>query len=292
MNKKVKGSLAALLCGFIYGIIPLIILGVSRAGDVPGTVCSMYRLLFAGVFTLPFALIKLKKRPLRAKCIFNISLIGIAGGVTALFLYEGFARLPAGIGMAVHYTYPLLTLFIAVAVFRQKVSRAALPGALLVLLGVTLLCDKSVLPERPVAGLVLAFLSAVCCSIYYAMIEHLDTGDCDKIVFTSVMDLASAVCLFFYNAAAGTLTVSFTLSQWGFLLLAGLFMVVAVMMVAVAVRNVGTVTTTVMSTLEPIICTLGSALILKDPVSTRSLFGAALILSAVILVTLKQDKRE
>lgn len=292
MKNKVKGSAAAIFCGFFYGIIPLIMIGVSRAGEVPGTVCSMYRLFFAGLITLPAAFGKLKKAPLSSKALWNLFLIGIASGVTALLLYEAFARIPSGIGISVHYIYPLTTLLFAVSIFKEKVSRTALPAALLVLAGVILLCDSAVLPEKSAAGLLLAFASAIACSIYYMLFEHLDTGNCDKIVITSFVDLSAALSLLVYNLCKGTFTVSFTLSQWGFLLLAGVFMVWAMACVAFAVRNVGTVTTTVLGTLEPIICTLGSALILKDPVSGRTLIGSALILSAVILVTLSQREKQ
>ena len=290
MNKKVKGSLAALLCGLFYGLIPLIMLGVSRAGDVPGTVCSMYRLFFAGLLTLPIALYKIRKQPVSLRAVLNIGLVGLAGGGTAVLLYEAFARIPSGIGIAVHYIYPLTTLLFAVTIFKEKVSKASLPAALLVLVGVILLCDVSVLPEKPLAGILLAFASAIGCSIYYMLMEHLDTGDCDKLVFTSFMNLSGAVLMLLYNTVTGKFTARFSLSQWSFLLLAGVFMVGAVVMVAVAVKNVGTVTTTVLGTLEPIVCTVGSALLLHDPVTPRTLLGAALILTAVVLITVVTKK--
>lgn len=291
-SRRVKGSLAALLCGFLYGVIPLIMLGISRTGEVPGTVCSMYRLFFAGVFTLPFALIRLRKAPLLPRQLFSVCLVGLAGGATSVLLYEAFARIPSGIGMSVHYIYPLFTLALAVLLFKEKVSRASLPAALLVLIGVVCLCDSSALPERPVPGLLLAFASAIGCSVNYMLMEHLDMGDCDKLVFTSFMNLSGALLMLVYNVATGKFTARFSVSRWALLALAGLFMIGAVIMVAVAVRNVGTVKTTVMGTLEPIVCTVGSALLLKDPVTPRTLIGSALILSAVILTTVAQNRRE
>lgn len=285
MKKKFTGSAAAILCGFFYGIIPLIMLGLSRSGAVAGTVCSMYRLCFAGLITLPFSLGKLKRQPLAPKAFFNIFLVGAASGLTSVLLYEALARIPSGVGMAVHYTYPLITLLLAVVLFRQKVSRAALPAALLVLVGVALLCDLNVLPEKPAAGLLLALGSGVACSLYYMLFEHLDTGRSDPLVFSSFMNLSASFCMLFYNLANGTFTVRLTLSQWGILFLSGLIMAIAVVCITVAVRNVGTVMTTVLSTLEPIVCTVGSALLLKDPVSVRTLLGAALIIGAVVLVT-------
>ena len=285
MSKRVKGGIAALCCGFLYGIIPLFVLGVSRSGVASGTACSMYRLLFAGLIPAPVAIIRYKKRPVSAKALRNVCFVGLMSGVTAMLLYEAFARIPSGIAMAVHYIYPLTTLCIAVLLFKQKVSRAALPAALLVLAGVAFLCDMTVLPEKPLAGLLLAFGSAIGCSTYYTLIERLDTEGCDKLVFTSLMNLSASVYLFFYNLLTGNLTAAFTVSQWGSLFLSGVLMVGAVLCVTVAVKNVGTVTTTVFSTLEPIVCALGSALMLGDPVTLRTLFGTVLVLSAVILVS-------
>lgn len=291
MSGKIKGNVAAISCGFFYGVIPLIMLGVSREGTVPGTVCSMYRLFFAGMFTLPAALFDLKKRSISWKAFRNIVFIGIASGITALLLYEAFARIPSGIGIAVHYVYPLTTLLFAVVIFREKVSRMALPAAVLVLIGVALLCDTSVLPSKPVPGLLLAFVSAIGCSIYYMLLEHLDIENCSRLVLTSFMNLSGSFCLLLYNVTTGTFTAVFTMSQWGLLALAGAIMVAAVLCVAAAVKNVGTVTTTVLGTLEPIVCTLGSAFILKDPVSLRTMFGTVFIITAVVLVTLFQGKK-
>lgn len=290
MDKKVKGSLAAVAAGLCFGVIPLILLGISRAGTVSGTVCSMYRLFFASLATMPFSLHRLRKRPEKVKTLLKVFLIGATTGCTALCLYEAFERIPSGIAIAVNYIYPLVTLFIAAVVLKQKVSRAALPAALLVLAGVILLCDVTVLPDKPVAGLLFAFASAVLCSIYYTLLAHLDTGSCDPLVLSTLVNLSGGFAMLVFNLLTGSLTADFAPAHWGLMFLAGLVMVGAVMSVTFAVRNVGTVTATILGTLEPIICTLGSALLLNDPVTPRTLTGAALILSAVVLITVTGRK--
>ena len=286
-----KGFALALLSGFFYGIIPLIMLSVSRSGAASGTVCSMYRMFFAGILLLPAALFRSRKKPVTRRALKNLCLIGIFSGVTALLLYEAFERIPSGIGISVHYIYPLTTLLLTVLLFKEKVRKTALPAALLVLAGVVLLCDAAALPEKPVAGLLFAVASAFSCSIYYILFQRLDTGDCDRTAVVSYVNLFGAATMFLYNFCTGKFTAAFTLSQWGCFVLAGVVMIGAVTAVSIAVKSIGPVTSTVLGTLEPIVCTIGSALLLGDAITLRTGIGAALILSAVVLNAVSSQKQ-
>ena len=69
--------------------------------------------------------------------------------------------------------------------------------------------------------------------------------------------------------------------------LGGLISVLAILTQILAVRQAGSVVTSILSTLEPIVCAIGSALVLREAISARTVLGTALVLAAVILVTLQ-----
>ena len=64
----------------------------------------------------------------------------------------------------------------------------------------------------------------------------------------------------------------------------------AILTQILAIKYVGSVRTSILGTLEPIVCTIGSALVLRDAISFRTILGGILVLAAVIIVTLNKNQ--
>lgn len=291
-NTKIKGTVYALLSGVLYGIIPLILLNVSGSGDFPGTLCNMYRMFFGALMLLVPGAYRLFKLKLGSRVLFRLMLASVLYGTVSLFLYMSFERLPSGIAITLHYLYPLFTLLLGVVFFKQKPPRGSGITIALACTGVLLLCDITLMPERPALGIAIAAFSGLLCAIWLQLVDRLDLGKLDKIVYAFSNLLAGGMVMFFYNLARGQLSAGFTAPQWGSLLLAGLCALLAVMLLGQGIRYAGPVIASVLSTMEPIVCTLGSAIVLGDVLTPRMLLGSALVLAAVILLTVMTKKEE
>ena len=145
------------------------------------------------------------------------------------------------------------------------------------------------MPEHPALGIAFAAVSGFLCAVWLLLVDRLKLGDVDRTVYTCASMLGSGVTLFLYNLARGQLSASFTAPQWGSMFLAGICALFAVMLLAQGIRYAGSVIASVLSTMEPIVCTLGSALILGDPLTPRMLLGVFLVLAGVVILTLLTD---
>lgn len=286
-NKKLFGAISALLSGVLYGIIPLVLLNISRSGIASSVLCNMYRQFSGAAILLPFAIwriIKLRMPPKQFGRLFGVALFS---GIQTLLLYQSFDMLPTGIAIMLHYLYPVFTLILSVIVLKQKPSRRAILAVVLAFVGVVFLCDLAMMPERPWLGVLIAVLSGFFCGVWLMLVEKLKVGETDKTVYTCTIMLGAGIMIFLYLAVRGQLAAPFTGGQWGSLVLSGVFTLAAVTFLAQGIRYAGSVISAVLSTLEPIVCSLGSALVLGDAVTGRMLLGSVLVLGAVFLLTVK-----
>ena len=290
--RQLGGYLLAIASGAFYGIISVIILFIARFGEVPSLFCMMVRMFFAGVLLLPFAIPRLRTHRITPQFLRHMLLAGIVLSSSSILIYTALDTLPAGIGISLHYTYPLFVMLLSVLLFRTRVTRRAVTALILSLAGVVLLCDDAVLPKDALGAVCLAIFSAVAFAAYYLWIERKKLGEMDAVLFTMLLSFFDSLVLALYNLAAGKLFVSVDANAIWLLVAAGLFAMLAVLTQVMAVERIGSVMTSILGTFQPIVCTLGSVVVLHDVLSVRSLFGSVMILAAVVIVTLGGKKIE
>ena len=290
--KQLGGYLLAIASGALYGIISVIILFVSRFGAVPSLFSMMVRMFLAGVFLLPFSISRLRAHRPTPQFLRRMLPAGVFLTGASILIYTALDTIPASIGIALHYTYPLVVMVLSVLLFRTRVSAPAVAALGMSLAGVILLCDNDVLPANAGMSVCIALLSAVSFGAYYLWVERKKLGEMDAVLFTMLLSFLDSFLLALYNGATGKLFVPVNAKVVGILAAAGLFAMLAVLTQTMAIRRIGSVMTSILGTLQPIVCTLGSALVLREPVSVRSLCGSALVLGAVVIVTLGGKKKE
>lgn len=286
MKRQLSGYIQAILSGAFYGIIAVIILFISKFGDVPSLFSMMVRMFLAGVFLLPLSVKRFRTAHLTMQFLLKMLPAGVFLTSASILIYTALDTIPAGVGIALHYTYPLVVMVLSVLLFRARITRQAVTALLLSFAGVVLLCDNAVLPPDAGRGVCLALLSAAAFGAYYLWVERKKLSEVDTVLFTVLLSFLDAFLLALYNLATGKFFVSVSAEVYGVLLVAGVFAMLAILTQAMAIRQIGSVKTSILGTLQPIVCTLGSALVLHEPVSMRTLLGAAMVLGAVVLVTL------
>ncbi len=277
-----RGCLEAILSGIGYGAIPLIILFFSRDSQIESSVYNMMRMLIAGLILLPSAISHSSEIKEPVSFFFKMLLCSFFMSATTILLYASYDFIPSGIGVMLHYSYPLIVLILEVLIFHGKASRTTIIVTALTLAGIVLLCDVSSLSGQFTKGIVLALLSAVTFSIYLSAIEHQKVTVYHISLYTSVLGLLNACFLCIYNILKGYFRLSFPPRTYIIFLVIGIIANLAITLQALAIRDVGSVITSILGTLEPIVCTLGSALILHDRITLRMVFGSILILIAVV----------
>lgn len=287
MKRSFSGYLNAIASGAFYGAIPVVTLFISRSGSIPSTFSVMVRMLIGALLLLPFALPRLKKSRLTGKFVRQIFLASVLMTVTSILLYTAYQRIPSGVAIALHYTYPLIVMCLNVLLFGVRVDRRVVLAMLLSIGGVVLLCDLSVLGERAISGIMISLISACTFSTYLLFLDRQKMSGGDSLVFTTLLSIFETLLYGVFNLAAGCFFVPVNAYIVSVIGLGGLISVLAILTQILAVRQAGSVVTSILSTLEPIVCAIGSALVLREAISARTVLGTALVLAAVILVTLQ-----
>ena len=292
MKLSGKGLFFAISAGIFFGVIPILILGVTRNGSASSAFCIMIRMAGGSVLLLPSTFTRFCSRPISKKIVRDIFIGSAFMSCTSILLYAAYEYIPSGIGITLHYTYPLVIMLVNVLLFHVHFSPATKAAMVISLLGVILLCDNSILSPGSWIGILLALCSCLTFTIYLLWLERRHLGNVDPLIFAQLLTAFNTVFLLGYVLVTDQLYVKLSLGVLIPLACTGVIAVLAVTTQALAIKYTGSVYTSILGTLEPIICTLGSALVLHDKVSFRTLSGSALILFSVIVVTLDHGKRK
>lgn len=290
MKASGKGYIYALLSGALFGIIPILVLNISQNGSIPNSLCIMVRSFIAGIVLFPAACNRIKKQPLSKETIRDIAFSGLAMAGTSILLFTSYQHIPSGVGVTLHYTYPMVVLILSAILFRAHIGMKTVIAMCISLIGIVMLCDASTLKGNILLGVSLALCSSLTFAAYLLWNERRGLAMIDSIVFVSLMSLFDTGDMFIYNLISDQLSIEISAKVLLILLLVGLAGIGAILTQILAIKYVGSVRTSILGTLEPIVCTIGSALVLHDTISFRTILGGVFVLAAVIIVTLNKNQ--
>lgn len=286
-RKTLGGVLLAALSAAAFGIMPVFAKIAYQAG------ASAYTLLlfrFGGAAAVLFALMLAKKLPLPdRKDIPACLLLGGAGYVgQSLCYFTAINYASSGTVSLLFYTYPALVMMGAALVFREKVTVQKLLALALALFGAFLVIGGG-FQARP-KGIVLALATSLIYTVYILVSSRVVKPGM-QIQSSAFIMLGAALVLGVINLftgfappvqpsgwlAAGAIALFCTaLAVWAFF---------------TGVELTGPSTTSLVSTLEPVVTVLASACILAEPVTPAMLAGGALILVSLVVTVAPERKK-
>ena len=290
MKHNIKGYFLAIISGVLYGAAPIMVLDIVDRGITTSTGCLMMRYAATSLILLPVAL--RAGKGLSKPHFLGTVAAGLLMAATAASLYTSYRWLPAGTGMAISYLYPLVVGQAGRWLYRITYNGWIRAAEGLFLVGMLLLSDISVLPEGAGMGLVFALASALSYAGLLLWEERRDLGAIHPIVFTELLSITCAVCMGCFNLTVGPFFLRLTASAAVRFAMVGVVGALATATQLAAVKQVGAMTTSLLGTLELVVCCLGSAVLLRDPFTWKSIAGTILILAAVILVTVRTEPED
>jgi drug/metabolite transporter (DMT)-like permease len=211
-----------------------------------------------------------------------IALLGIIqfGALIALLNF-GLKFIPAGRAALIFASFPLLTMVIAAALGRERLSLAKTAGVLLTMLGVGVALgekaargsgDSAWLGEAAVLGS--ALCGAACSVLYRPYLRKYPT-----LPVSAFAMLASVGFLAILAAGEGFFTspLRFTAGGWAAVLFIGFSSGVGYFLWLWALGHASPTRVTAFLALSPITAALLGGLLLHEPVTTGSLLGLALV---------------
>jgi drug/metabolite transporter (DMT)-like permease len=216
----------------------------------------------------------------RAKVVKLVLLGAIGYSTVSILLFAALERAPAGVVGLVFYSYPMWTAVIAFGARIEPFKLRTIAALVLGSIGVVLVFS---LPQGGLLGPLLALGGAASIAIYLILLQvTIDEGD-------------ASIAAFWTNFGSGAVLVAIALFSGRGLpngavvpaALLGLTSAIAFVIIYTAIPRIGSTRASVASMIEPVTTITLAAILLGEDVTLRVVVGAALVVSALPLLALR-----
>jgi drug/metabolite transporter (DMT)-like permease len=285
MHEKNRGSWFIVASATGFASLGILIKCAFAGGANISTILAG-RFLIASLFLL--LILKARRTPLMIgrKCTLQLVLMGAVGyGGMSMLYANSIHYLPASLTSMLLYTYPGLVSVLSVLVGDERFSLQKGAALLLCSAGLVLLLGASFDGARLVG--VLSVLGAAVIYSAYIIIGNRILKDLDPLV-TSLYVCASAGTTFLcYGLFRGELTLAMSAAGWlsilGIAVFPTLFGVIGFF---AGLRLIGATNASIISTLEPLMTVILSALLLGERISAAQGSGGAVLLCGAVVLQL------
>lgn len=288
--KSIKGILFAIISSGTFGLIPLFSIPLMQGGMSEPSVL-FYRFLLSSLLMLGICLIRRENLKITLKQAYSIFWLGLLYAATALFLIYSYRYIPSGIATTIHFMYPIAVSFIMMMFFKEKRSTVLLLAAVLSVIGVVCMCWTG--GDIQLVGLLVAGATVVTYSFYIVGVNQSKVGRMTAEVLTFYIVFAGTIVFFLFALVNGEVgTIPDMPSFWRLLALAFLCTVVSDFTLVLAIKMVGSTTTSILGSMEPVVAVLVGILYFSEGFSIYSLVGILLIIVSVVMVVVQKSKTE
>lgn len=281
--ERIRGIFYACLSAATFGMIPLF---VNRAilDGVNNDTILVYRYTLAALLYGIFLLFRKTNLRISGRELKEVILAGVGGyGVTAFFLFLSYHYMPTGIATSIHYLYPVVVAIFMALFYREHLSLVVKVAIVLAITGVAFLSWS----EGAIRwmGLFFVLLSTITYGIYVVALNRPLLRAMNPNVLTFWVLALSAM---FYILLALTRGTFHFISRPAFLfdmtMLGVLSTVVSARLLVSAVKLIGSVSTSVLGTLEPITAILIGILVFHESFRVLNFIGFCMVVIAVLVV--------
>jgi drug/metabolite transporter (DMT)-like permease len=286
-----KGILLTALSALLYGCIGYF---GTRLLDLGLSVKNMlfWRFFCSSLCLLPILLLVFRRNNLsnKFKALANLLFLGgiFHGSSTALY-FEASKTIGTGLAMVIFFSYPIFVALLSFFLRKIPISRITFSALILIFFGCLLIASSSVINTNfNVIGLTQALMAGLCYGTYVFYSKELSSA-LSPVLSTLCVCLGSlGIFALYLLLDFGHFQVPHNFEAWMLLSLFALFgTVLPVLLLLAGMKYLSASTASIISVLEPIAVLGVGVFILGEPLQALQLLGAAIILSATILVYIK-----
>ena len=282
------GALLCLVAGASFALQPVL---VRLAFDGGAGVASVGALRFALAAAVLALLARKAIAAAPARTLLPPFLLGLTiyGLETGLF-FASLERIDVSLASLLMCSYPALVVAGAVLLRRERPSRRRAAALVVALAGVALVLAGGVGGALDPLGIGLALSAAVAYAAYVLVSDRL-LGTTEPLVLATMLCTGAAVAFALGGAATGSLAVS---APSTLLVVTAIALVATVLPIAAflgGVRRIGPSRATILGTIEPPVTIGLSAVVFGERLGALQLLGAALVVSAVVILQLRRRPR-
>ncbi len=286
MNNKHKGILSVIASAVIFGSMPLFAKFVyAENGN------AMSLTLFRFLLSIPVLYFLVKRRGnedirITKRELYKIILVAIFGySATALLLYTSYNYISTGAATTVHFIYPVLVILGGIIFFKDKPNSIKISSVILCILGILMFYNGD--NHLNIKGILIAFASGVTYSFYILYIEKSQLKNMHTFKLTFYLCLVSSILLFGLCIVTGNLALNMTYLGWIVSLILSISVTLGgVCLFQIGIKLIGSQSTSILSTFEPITSILIGILIFNEGFNFRTILGFIFILIATLLIAI------
>lgn len=282
-TKSFKGFIYAALAAATFGLIPLFANTAIQQGVDNDTILA-YRYSISAIAYGIFLAYQRKDLRINRTQTREVILAGVFGyGITATFLLGSYLYMPTGIATSIHFFYPVVVCILMAIFYKTKTPARHKFAIGISIIGVAMLSWTE--GEIQWLGLLLALLSTLTYGGYMVALNRPALKSMDPSVLTFWALAGSAVFYILSALIRGHLVwIESPRLLLDMVLLGVLSTTVSARLTVAAVKSIGSVSTSIFGTLEPITAILTGIIVFDESFGWMNLGGFILITLSVILV--------
>jgi probable blue pigment (indigoidine) exporter len=247
---------------------------------------ALFRGIVGAPLLLAWTLVGAKPKPLTPAARRLSLFIGVLFAGNVFLLFKAIEVMEVPLAILSYFTYPLLTGLVAAAAGIERLGLSGVLAALVAFAGLALMIGAH--PGGvAIAGLVFALLSA-CTRVAILLLTRAKLMAADARL-VSLWSLVAATVVFL-AAAFATMNWQPPVTGIGWFALIGscVTMAIAVLMIFVSTTRIGPFRTALFMNLEPLLATVGSAVVLGEGITPIQALGGAVMIAALVAFQLRR----
>jgi len=288
MNSRLKGILCGVGAAVSYGMNPLGALPLYADG-INTTTVLFYRYGLAVILLGLFMAVERKSFSITLKEFAILVPLGVLFALSSLTLFASFHFMDAGVASTLLFVYPVMVAIIMAIFFKERITFVTVLSILLSLSGIALLYrggDGGVLDTT---GVLLVMLSSLTYALYIVIVNKssLRMSSLKLTFYVLLVGVLLITSCSFFGDGEARIQILTTPSMWLHASILAVFpTIVSLLLMVVAVHEIGSTPTAVIGALEPLTAVMLGVTLFGEELTLRLSVGITLILSAVILIIL------
>lgn len=285
MNSKVKGYICGILAAVSYGTNPLGALNLYADGMNTNSVI-FYRYALATTILAVILAVQRKSFAVTKREFTVLTVLGALMAASSLTLFASFNFMDAGIASTILFVYPVMVAVIMTVFFKEKVTAITVISITMALSGISLLYKGGDGATLSVIGVLLVVASSLTYAVYIVVVNKSSLRMSSiKLTFYVLLIGTFFIISYSFLGEGAQLQPLTTMHELTYALVLAVFpTIISLILMVVAVHNVGSTPTAVMGALEPITAVCIGVFVFNEEFTMRLACGCVLILVAVILI--------
>ena len=287
---KHKGIICGILAAVCYGTNPFGALPLYEEGVNTASVL-FYRFSMAVLMLAVMLIVERKSFSVKKGELKTLASLGALFAVSSITYYQSFRFMDAGIASTILFVYPVMVAVIMAAFFKESVTLSTVSAIILALLGIGLLYKGGEGATLSTMGIILVMLSSLSYAVYIVIVNQ-SSIRMSSLKLTFYVLLICMMCLLAYSFTSPDLHLMLPPSPraWFFACWLGLVpTVLSLVLMTVAVHEVGATPTAIMGALEPLTAVAIGVMVFGESFTLRLAVGIVLILLAVMVIVLGKN---